>query len=107
MTEEITEAIRNAFNEYLNAVDKVILENQALQIELQHLKQENEELKDYSRRMENQRENYYKEYKRYRSALEEIRKMTKKYNAKVGDTIIANPIQDCYDIYCKINEVLG
>ena len=43
---------------------------------------------------------------RRNNALEEIREMTKKYNAEVGDTIIANPIQDCYDIYCKINEVL-
>lgn len=42
----------------------------------------------------------------YRSALEEIRKITKKYDADAGDTIIANPIQDCYDIYCLINKVL-
>ena len=39
-------------------------------------------------------------------ALEEIREIVKKYDAEVGDTIIANPIQDCYDIFTKINEVL-
>lgn len=40
---------------------------------INELEQENKELKEYSKRMENQRENYYKEYNKYRSALEEIK----------------------------------
>ena len=77
--------------------------------QLQRLKQENEKLKEtiksinkpiYLPNIEEEATNIY------RKALEEIRNMTKKYDAEVGDTIIANPIQDCYDIYCKINEVL-
>lgn len=45
--------------------------------ELKRLEQENKELKEYSQRMENQRENYYKEYNNYRSALEKIREIEK------------------------------
>lgn len=37
--------------------------------------------------------------------IEKIKEITKKYDANAGDTIIANPIQDCYDIYCLINEI--
>ena len=103
MTEEITEAIRNVFNEYLNAVDKIILENQALQIELQHLKekcfaveqesiqksqticdlkQENEELKTTIYKLESKTDTMCEcnkemneDLKLFRSALEEIKEM--------------------------------
>jgi hypothetical protein len=44
---------------------------------------------------------------KYKQALEEIREKLKKYDANIGDTIIANPIQDCYDTYKLINEVLN
>lgn len=56
---------------------------------------------------------YYKQLKRLeqkneklKQTLEEIREKLKKYDANIGDTIIANPIQDCYDTYKLINEVL-
>lgn len=45
---------------------------------IDELEQENKELKEYSQRMENQRENYYKEWKKYRSALEEIKEICKR-----------------------------
>lgn len=76
---------------------------------LQNLKQRNRELQAFYDVHESFKTDFDTNRKlldKYRSALEEIREMTKKYDAKVGDTIIANPIQDCYDIYCKINEVL-
>lgn len=44
---------------------------------------------------------------KYKQALEEIREKLKKYDANIGDIIIANPIQDCYDAYKLIDEVLN
>lgn len=70
------------------------------------LTKENENRNNWITSLNKKCEELIKEKLNYRSALEEIREMTKKYDAEVGDTIIANPIQDCYDIYCKINEVL-
>lgn len=59
-----------------------------LGLDIAILEQENKELKEYSQRMENQRENYYKEYNKCRSVLEEIRNLCNKgagvyTNAKV------------------------
>ena len=48
------------------------LENQEGYEIVAELKQECEELKDFARRQENQRETYYKEFLRVNSALEEI-----------------------------------
>ena len=62
------------------------------------LEQENKELKEYSKRMENQRENYYKEYNKYRSALEEIRNLVRGH--KIVDEVRLKSILD------KINEAL-
>lgn len=69
MTEEIIKCVKgesciHCGSTYCRFVDEV-----------NELKQENKELKEYSQRMENQRENYYKEYNKYRSALEEIREV--------------------------------
>ena len=82
--------------------------------QLQRLKQENEELKaDLKAETEQAHKWYQRETDKhfvaikYKQALEEIREITKKYDAEVGDTIIANPIQDCYDVFIKVNEVLN
>ena len=71
------------------------------------LQEENEELKK-------KKDEYYLVTLDYEAkisyliqALEEIREKLKKYDANIGDTIIANPIQDCYDTYKLINEVLN
>lgn len=91
------------------------------QSENAELKQENKELKEVKEQLKKwndenlKRQNDMQKWidlaeeqrNNYRFVLEEIREMTKKYNAEVGDTIIANPIQDCYDIYSKINEALN
>jgi DNA repair exonuclease SbcCD ATPase subunit len=70
--------------------------------ELIELEQENKELKEYSQRMENQRENYYKEYNNYRSALEEIREIVKDLKqTKIPFCEIEEKIQT------KVNEVLN
>lgn len=110
--------------EYLQRIDelKKTVENQKLEYEeLQcdlsevenacgcyqsenaELKQENKELKEYSQRMENQRENYYKEYNKYRSALEEIRENLVKLKTNDEDdfTYEYSKIED------KINEFLN
>lgn len=64
-----------------------------LNCKFKRLEQENKKLIDNK---------FYK----YKQALEEIRNKLKKYDANIGDTIIANPIQDCYDTYKLIDEVL-
>lgn len=81
------------------------------------LAEENEELKEKFKQITfiMEREKYPREKiyldgtieKMYKclKALEEIKEIAKKYDAKVGDTIIANPIQDLYDIYNIISEV--
>lgn len=96
------------------ANDRLEQENKELKIYVESNKQQVEEAEmlvmDNDRlqqEVENLKDTIYYNVEKYRSALEEIREMTKKYDAEVGDTIIANPIQDCYDIYCKINEVLN
>jgi hypothetical protein len=38
--------------------------------------------------------------------LKIIKEKLDKYNADAGDTIIANPIQDCYDTYSLITRTL-
>jgi hypothetical protein len=43
---------------------------------------------------------------KYYTVLEEIKNKLKKYDANAGDTIIANPIQDCYDIYILVEKAL-
>lgn len=75
--------------------------------QLQRLKEENEELKK-------KKDEYYLRTLDYEAkisyliqALEEIRNKLKKYDANIGDTIIANPIQDCYDTYKLTDEVLN
>lgn len=85
--------------QYLQKIDELEQENKKL-------KEENKTLNYQWHKQSEIGDEWYKIAERYRSALEEIREMTKKYDAEVGDTIIANPIQDCYDIYCKINEAL-
>lgn len=69
---------------------------------LEKLQKENEELKKY----QYTQEYLQSEIEKRQKALEEIRNKLKKYDANIGDTIIANPIQDCYDTYKLINEVL-
>ena len=46
------------------------------------------------------------ENERLSTTLTEIKEIARKYDAEVGDIIIANPIQDLYDIYIKISEVM-
>lgn len=49
--------------------------------------------------------NFYKsKAEKYEQILLKIKEKTKKYDAEPGDTIIANPIQDCYDIFSFIND---
>lgn len=49
--------------------------------------------------------NFYKnKMKKYEQMLLKIKEKTRKYDAEPGDTIIANPIQDCYDIFSFIND---
>lgn len=66
-----------------NKIDKLIeaLQKQCNELELQNrkLKQECEELKDYARRQENQRETYYKELLKKTKALEEIEGIVKNW----------------------------
>lgn len=52
---------------------------------------------------ENHNENS-RQLEKYKQALEKIEEKAKKYDANVGDTIIANPIQDLYDISQIIKE---
>ena len=133
MTEEITEAIRNAFNEYLNVVDKMILENQALQIELQHLKQENFALTQESQQksqticdLKQENENDKKLYtecmhylacmteqrNKLKLALEEIRDAWQGgvYNNGINGNYrpIKNTTkEDCYNALGKIQKILS
>ena len=71
----------------------------------------NEELIDFSKRMENQRENYYKEYNKYRSALEEIKNSVINYlpekNYKFAKSFNPEEFELLENILNKINEVLG
>lgn len=85
---------------------------QALELNKRYeiLEQENKALQAYKDINEDFKQAWYElneKYKQLRSALEEIRETLKKYDAEAGDTIIANPIQDCYDTYRKINETLN
>lgn len=61
------------------------------------------ELKEYSQRMENQRENYYKEYKKYRSALEEINLILDELKQQYDYMADYSEIKEIQD---KIKEVL-
>ena len=78
--------------------------------QLKRLEQENKELKEYSQRMENQRENYYKEYNKLRSALEEIKNDLKEVCKEECDYTKPKFCGDCDcrygQILNKINEVL-
>lgn len=80
-------------------VYKLLLEHKRLQEENEELKQEKYEIEEKFLNLNCKSYSYYK-------ALEEIREKLKKYDANIGDTIIANPIQDCYDTYKLIDEVL-
>lgn len=78
------------------------------------LKHENEELKVCftstdinAKKIQTKLFDKEEECKNYKQALEEIKEITKKYDAEAGDTIIANPIQYCYDVFIKANEVLN
>lgn len=78
-----------------------------------NLIKENEKLKEEIKKLSDPRyqimkvnEGYYNRMKKYKQALEEIKEKLKKYDANIGDTIIANPIQDCYYTYKLINKVL-
>jgi len=68
----------------------------------------NEVLIDFSKRMVNQRENYYKEYNKYRAALEEIKDYADAlYNEPLIDGSKIRLHSGMYRIKTKINKVLG
>ena len=71
----MTEEINDMINKFCNSVEK--------RINQYDLEKENAELKDYSQRMENQRENYYKEYLR----LEQENKELKEENVNLKSLI--------------------
>ena len=125
MTEEIINTDNQTFWELyadnkIKAVQLMLKKYGSLAIENARLEQENKELKEKIQFHKKENSNLLAERnaaqigydeirevrERYRSALEEIKKITKKYDAEVGDTIIANPIQDCYNIFVKVSEVL-
>ena len=100
--------IGGRMKEIIEGIDCSWYENCIYYKQCERLKQENRELKKrceeldkmtgiFSARLAN----------KYKQALEEIKEITKKYDAEAGDTIIANPIQDCYDVFIKANEVLN
>ena len=92
MTEEINEMI----NKFCDSVEK--------RINQYELEKENAELKDYSQRMENQRENYYKEYLRLK---QENKELEEAYNE------ISNNSEILHENHClrianaKLNEDLS
>ena len=61
----MTEEINDMINKFCDSVEK--------RINQYELEKENAELKDYSQRMENQRENYYKEYLRLKQENEKLK----------------------------------
>lgn len=92
--------------EEINSMIDKLCESVEKRISQYELEKENAELKDYSQRMENQRENYYKEYLRLKQenekqckALEKIREYCEKQNLKADWTAC--------DILQMIDEVLN
>lgn len=124
---KILKSNTNVLNDYIlkneqlkTNIDSLVKINESLKQENNAYKQSEQEaieiikeLKEYSQRMENQRENYYKEYNNYRSALEEIREIAKFNQFYNPEYLLINgdigQIQDLKmtEIYNKINEVLG
>lgn len=119
-----------AFENFINAVKLLIDEEKRLKAENDGLKSqldfevqkretveaENEKLKDYSRRMKNQRENYYKGFVKIRNALEDVRESFNCFRLSMTPFHIGNKeelphrmadiIQEhCNNIIQKINEV--
>ena len=92
----MTEEINNMINKLCDSVGK--------RIKQYDLEKENAELKDYSQRMENQRENYYKEYLRLKQENEKLKKAleTIKTILDTKCSIVSNA--ECVGI---INEVLN
>lgn len=107
MTEEIKSQLDYFKDEpkYLRKViDELEQENNAYKQSEQEATEIIAELKEYSQRMENQRENYYKEYNKLRSALEEIKHILEFHKDELEECL-HNDIDGM--IQNKINEVLG
>lgn len=97
----MTEEINNMINKFCDSVEK--------RINQYELEKENAELKDYSQRMENQRENYYKEYlalKQEKRKLEEINEALMQEAEDIAEARmeICNQCgnRDDYNIPCKM-----
>lgn len=80
-------------------LEKINKENQ------EKIKRQNELLAEENISKQYGDEALFYELEDYKEAIDKIKEICQKYDAEVGDTIIANPIQDLYDISQIINEV--